>query len=39
MVEVNSLLSQLLKLNKEQLEEAMFNIRVELMERELVSNG
>jgi len=29
----------LLKLNKEQLEEAMFNIRVELMERELVSNG
>tara|TARA_R110000787_G_scaffold126282_2_gene237544 strand:- start:2624 stop:2743 length:120 start_codon:yes stop_codon:yes gene_type:complete len=38
MVEVNSLLSQLLKLNKEQLEEAMFNIRVELMERELVSN-
>ena len=34
MVEVNSLLTQLLELNKEQLEEVEFEVRVALMEME-----
>jgi hypothetical protein len=34
MVEVNSLLTQLLKLNKEQLEAVEFEVRVALMEME-----
>lgn len=36
MAEVNSLLTQLLKLNKEQLEEIEFEVRVALMEMEAV---
>ena len=34
MVEVNSLLTQLINLNKEQLETLEFEVRVALMERE-----
>ncbi len=36
MAEVNSLLTQLLKLNKEQLEEIGFRVSVALMEMEVV---
>ena len=36
MAEVNSLLTQLLKLNKEQLEEIEFHVSVALMEMEAV---
>jgi hypothetical protein len=36
MAEVNSLLTQLLKLNKEQLEAIEFEVRVALMEMEAV---
>jgi len=36
MVEVNSLLTQLLNLNKEQLEEVGFHVSVALMEMEVV---
>jgi hypothetical protein len=36
MVEVNSLLTQLLNLNKEQLEAIEFEVRVALMEMEVV---